>query len=64
MSRGLVDRTRCLGTGGCEAVAPEVFEVGDDGVVRVLVDRVARDDEEAVRDAVDACPTLALHLAD
>jgi ferredoxin len=62
VSRVLVDRSRCLGTGGCEAVAPDVFEVGDDGVVRVLVDQVAADDDEAVRDAVDACPTMALTL--
>jgi ferredoxin len=57
-----VDRTRCLGTGGCEALAPEVFEVADDGVVAVLVDRVGPAEEEAVRDAVDSCPTLALSL--
>ncbi len=61
MTRVRVDRSRCLGTGGCEAVAPEVFEVGDDGVVRVLVDEA---DDEAVRDAVHACPTMALALAD
>jgi ferredoxin len=62
VTRVRVDRSRCLGTGGCEAVAPEVFEVGDDGVVRVLADEVG--DGEAVRDAVDACPTMALELAD
>jgi ferredoxin len=61
VTRLRVDRARCLGTGGCEAVAPEVFEVGDDGVVRVLVEDVDADDE-AVRDAVDTCPTLALSL--
>jgi ferredoxin len=57
-----VDRARCLGTGGCEAVAPEVFEVGEDGVVAVLGDEVGPAEEGAVRDAVDSCPTLALSL--
>jgi ferredoxin len=63
VTRLRVDRSRCLGTGGCEAVAPDVFEVGDDGVVRVLLEDVDGDDD-AVRDAVDACPTMALELAD
>ncbi len=64
MTRARVDRTRCLGTGGCEALAPEVFEVGDDGVVALLVAEVGPGDEDAVRDAVDSCPTLALTLED
>ena len=31
-----IDRERCAGTGGCEAMAPDVFEVGDDGELVVL----------------------------
>jgi ferredoxin len=31
-----VDRDVCVGSGTCELLAPEVFEVGDDGVVRLL----------------------------
>ena len=33
MSRIEVDRDRCASTGGCEALAPDVFEVDDDGIV-------------------------------
>jgi ferredoxin len=62
VSRIAVDRERCASTGGCEAVAPEVFEVGDDGVLVVL--RPEPDDAElpAVRTAVRTCPTRALSL--
>ena len=63
MSAVVVDRERCVGSGTCELLAPDVFEVGDDGVVAVL--RSERDgDVHPVRDAVQACPTQALRLAD
>lgn len=54
------DRDRCVGSGTCEMLAPDVFEVGDDGVVTVL-----RPDDagEQVQDAVQQCPTQALRLA-
>jgi ferredoxin len=59
-----VDRDRCVGSGTCEALAPAVFEVDDDGVLAVL--RAEPDTHELadVRDAVTACPTRALSLAD
>ena len=56
-----VDRDRCVGSGTCEMLAPDVFEVGDDGVVAVLRPDVA---DDAVQDAVQQCPTQALRLAD
>jgi ferredoxin len=59
-----VDRDVCVGSGTCELLAPEVFEVGDDGVVRLLQPEPGQADEDAVRDAVAQCPTGALGLAD
>jgi ferredoxin len=58
-----VDRDRCASTGGCEALAPDVFEIGDDGVLVVLRPEPGEEDLPAVRDAVDTCPTRALRLA-
>ena len=55
------DRDRCVGSGTCEMLAPDVFEVGDDGMVAVLRPDVA---DDAVQDAVQQCPTQALRLAD
>ena len=63
MTRVLVDRERCVGSGTCEALAPDLFEVGDDGVVELLRPDPEGDDAE-VREAVSACPTSALSLAD
>jgi ferredoxin len=64
MSRVEVDRARCVGSGTCEALAPAVFEVDDDGVLAVLHSQPAEDEVPDVRDAVDACPTRALALSD
>jgi ferredoxin len=60
--RVAVDRDRCVGSGTCEALAPDVFEVDDDGVLVVLRDEPAADEQSDVRDAVTACPTRALTL--
>jgi ferredoxin len=57
-----VDRDRCVGSGTCEALAPAVFEVDDDGVLTVLREEPAEEEESDVRDAVAACPTRALSL--
>jgi ferredoxin len=64
VTRVQVDRGRCVGSGTCEALAPAVFEVDDDGVLAVLRPEPGEDDLNAVREAVTACPTRALALAD
>lgn len=57
-----VDRGRCTGIGICESVAPDYFEVNDDGELILLVDDVNDDDRRVVDESVRACPALALTL--
>lgn len=57
-----VDTNHCQGCGLCEAHAPEVFRVSDDGVAEVTVDVVPPELEDAVRAAVSDCPTEAVHI--
>jgi ferredoxin len=64
VSRVLVDYERCVGSGSCEAFAPDVFEVGAEGVVEVLQPEPDERLMPDVRNAVQACPTRALSLAD
>ena len=64
MSRIEVDRERCVGSGACEALAPDVFEVDDEGLLVVHRSEPAADELSDVRDAVQACPTRALSLAE
>jgi ferredoxin len=59
--RVTVDPERCVGSGTCEFWAPEVFEVGDDGVAVVVGDTVVHAHE--VAQAVDGCPTEAISVA-
>lgn len=52
----------CEGLGMCEAMAPDFFEVGDDGLVDVLDDQPGEEHRADLAAAVDACPVLALSL--
>ena len=46
----------------CELEAPEVFTVPKNGTVEVLVSEPSEDQYDAVRLAVQYCPTRALAL--
>ena len=59
-----VDRDRCVGSGTCEMLAPDLCEVGGDGIVVVLRPELSGGDVDAAEDAVRACPTQALTVAD
>ena len=62
--RIVVDREKCTGLGMCEAVAPDVFEVGDDGTLVLHRESVPEGREDEMREAVESCPTEALSLED
>ena len=57
-----VDRSRCLGTGVCCFYAPGTFDLDEEGR-SFVVDREA-DPDDALRNAVEACPTRALSIVD
>lgn len=62
--RIVLDQKRCSSIGMCEAVAPDVFEVGGDGALVVLQPEQPEERRALVEDAVAACPTGALSLVD
>jgi ferredoxin len=55
-----VDEEVCVGAGQCEARLPDVFEVGDTGIVTVTADAVATHSPAELQRAVSACPSGAL----
>lgn len=57
-----LDRTKCTGLGICESIAPDVFEVNDDGDLVLLTEEVTDDQLAEVEQAVEGCPTAALRL--
>ena len=62
--RIVLDESKCSSLGMCEGVAPDVFEVGDDGALHLLQLSPSADRRADVEDAVAACPTGALRLED
>jgi len=62
--RIVVDYVKCTGLGMCEAEAPDLFEVQDDGSLKVLNECPGPDQLAAAQAAVDSCPTEALSLVE
>lgn len=54
-----VDRDLCIGSGNCVVYAPDAFAQDDEAKAYVLP-AAADADAEAIRTAVEACPTHAL----
>jgi len=59
MYRIVIDRSLCSGFGACAELAPEIFEVDDEGLASL---RVGTTDDEAVLEAADACPMAAISV--
>ena len=57
-----VDRDLCESNAVCVGIAPDIFDLGDDDLARVLVDEVPQDRTDQVREAVGLCPKIALKL--
>ncbi len=55
-----VNSDACIGCGACQAIAPEVFEINDEGLSNPIVDEVNKDDIENAKEAIESCPTGAI----
>jgi ferredoxin len=51
---------RCISSGNCVNTAPELFEMDDDGMVRVLADSVDDVGLESAQRAAQICPVQAI----
>ena len=58
----LVDYDKCTGLGICESLAPDFFEVNDEGDLVLLKDDISDDELGAIEEAVSGCPTEALRI--
>jgi ferredoxin len=59
-----LDRPRCEGHGFCAGMAPEVFELDENGelIARLEGEELPEHLHDAVRDAVRVCPVAALSI--
>lgn len=55
-----VDRTRCMASGNCVLMLPQLFEHDEEGFVRLRDVDPATLSAEAIEEAVKACPTAAI----
>ena len=58
----VVDFVKCTGLGICESMAPEIFEVNDDGELVLLKEDITDEELQSVEEAVTGCPTEALRI--
>ena len=58
----VVDFDVCASNGVCMGIAPEVFEVRDDGYLYVLDENPPESMRERLREAANGCPTGAITI--
>ena len=62
--RVVVDRTKCSSIGLCEATAPDIFEIGPDGVMNILIEDISADRRTDLDQSCENCPTQALTIVE
>lgn len=59
-----VDTSKCVGHGMCNATAPEVYDLDDDGYCLIKVAEVAAALQKQAREGADSCPEQAITVTD
>jgi len=62
--KAVVDRSKCSSIGLCEATAPDIFEIGADGSLTILIEDISDDRRVDLEQACENCPTQALSIED
>lgn len=60
--RVVVDYDKCTGLGLCESIAPEFFEIQDDGSLELLREKAEEVQRGELEEACRSCPTEALRI--
>ena len=55
-----VNKDLCIGCGACQAVAPDIFEIEDDGLAHAIEPEVSDEFKDDALDALEGCPTSAI----
>jgi len=50
----------CIGCGACQAIAPDIFEIEDDGLACAKEENFKEELKDDVLDASESCPTGAI----
>jgi ferredoxin len=60
----VVDYDECASNAVCMGIAPEVFEVRDDGYLYLLNEHPGEELRDKVRQAANGCPTGAITIVE
>jgi ferredoxin len=58
----IADWDECEANAICQSIAPEVFQVDDEDMLNILIERPPPELLDKVQEAVDMCPKRALFL--
>lgn len=61
--KAYVDPEVCIGCGLCAGIAPDVFQMNDEGKAEAYAD-FTEDQLPDVQDAIDQCPVSAISLVE
>lgn len=64
LMRVSAERDRCVGSGQCALLSPEVFDQDADGLVTLLTGEPAEELREQVVQAADLCPSRSIRVHD
>lgn len=56
-----VNKDLCIGCGACTTIAPDVFEIDDDGLAKTIKEEIEEEKDEVI-DASESCPTEAIEI--
>lgn len=62
--RIVIDWDRCIGSGMCTGIAPELFELAADGTLIVRVEEPGAEFAEKLDAAIACCPVEAISRVD
>jgi ferredoxin len=60
----VVDFDLCASNAVCMSIAPEIFEVRDDGFLYILNENPGPELESKLQEAVNGCPTGAISIGE
>lgn len=58
----VIDKDGCIGCEVCVDTCAAVFRMSDDDLAEVYVEDVPKDEEDAVKEAIDECPTTVISI--
>ncbi len=57
-----INKNACIGCGSCAAICPEVFEIDDEGIAKVTVEKIEENQLNDATEASENCPTSAIEI--